>query len=252
MAEPSTAPPLWAKHLYTTELAPCPYLPGRMERRLVALCEPGDPQEMVDLLTAAGFRRSQHALYKPVCPSCTACVPVRIVVAGWRPGRSERRNLRRNADLVVSEVPRRATTEQYELFHRYLSARHDDGGMAAMGFDAYAEMVEVGLPGTMLVELRDASARLVGVSLTDRVATGLSGVYKFFAPEEQRRSLGTFIILWHVRRAAELGLPYVYLGYWIADCRKMAYKDRFAPLERLAGDRWIALASAGSAEQEPR
>jgi arginine-tRNA-protein transferase len=113
-------------------------------------------------------------------------------------------------------------------------------------------MVEVGLPGTMLVELRDASARLVGVSLTDRVATGLSGVYKFFAPEEQRRSLGTFIILWHVRRAAELGLPYVYLGYWIADCRKMAYKDRFAPLERLAGDRWIALASAGSAEQEPR
>jgi arginine-tRNA-protein transferase len=243
MAEPLPPPAGWSKHLYSTEQAPCPYLPGRRERRLVALVEPGDPAAMIDLLTAAGFRRSQHALYKPACPDCRACVPVRIAVAGWRPSRAERRVLKRNADLMAAERPPRATAEQYALFHRYLLARHDDGGMAQMGPASYEEMVETALPGSMLVELRAPGGRLVGVSLTDRVASGLSGVYKFFAPEEGRRSLGTYIILWHVLRARELGLPYVYLGYWIKDCRKMAYKARFAPLERLDGAEWRPMAA---------
>jgi arginine-tRNA-protein transferase len=198
---------------------------------------------MADLLTAAGFRRSQHALYKPACPGCRACVPVRIAVAGWGPSRAERRVLKRNADLVAEERPTRATAEQFALFHRYLMARHDDGGMARMGLESYEEMVETALPGSFLVELRDRTGRLVGVSLTDRVASGLSGVYKFYAPEEERRSLGTFIILWHVRRARALGLPFVYLGYWIRDCRKMAYKARFAPLERLDGAEWRPFAA---------
>ncbi|MFO1069811.1 MAG: arginyltransferase [Geminicoccaceae bacterium] len=247
MAE-SSAPPRWTKHLYSSELAPCPYLPDRQERRLVALVEAGDPPGLVDVLTAAGFRRSQQALYKPACPGCSACVPVRIVVAGFSPSRSERKLLKRNADLVVEERPARATVEQFDLFHRYLSARHEDGGMARMGFESYAEMVESGVYGTLLAEIRDGSGRLVAVSLTDRVASGLSGVYKFFEPAEERRSLGTYVILWHVRRAAELALPYVYLGYWIRDCRKMAYKVRFAPLEALEGSVWRPLASA---EQEP-
>jgi arginine-tRNA-protein transferase len=235
----------WTKHLYGTELAPCPYLPGRRERRLVAMVEPDDPQAMVDLLTAAGFRRSQQALYKPACPDCRACVPVRIVVAGFRPGRAERRIRKRNADLVAEEGPPRATAEQFALFHRYLVARHQDGGMAQMGLSSYVEMVETALACTRLVEFRDSSGRLLGVSLTDRVASGLSGVYKFYAPEETRRSLGTFIILWHVARAQELGLPYVYLGYWIEHCRKMAYKARFSPLERLDGAVWRVMAADG-------
>jgi arginine-tRNA-protein transferase len=231
----------WGKHFYSTELAPCPYLPGRQERRLVALVEPDDPPALVDLLSEAGFRRSQQALYKPACPGCRACVPVRIVVAGFAPGRTDRKLLKRNADIVATEHPALATTEQFELFRRYLQARHDDGGMALMERDAYTDMVESGIHGTSLVEFRDGLGRLVGVSLTDRIGSGLSGVYKFFNPEDAHRSLGTFIILWHVRRAAELGLPYVYLGYWIRDCRKMAYKARFMPLEALDGAEWRPL-----------
>jgi arginyl-tRNA--protein-N-Asp/Glu arginylyltransferase len=242
MADPTAPAGRWRKHLYTTELSPCPYLPGRFERRLVALSEPGEPAGIVDLLTEAGFRRSQQALYKPACPDCRACVPVRIVLRDWRPSRSERKVLHRNADLTATEAQPRATEEQYELFRRYLATRHDDGGMASMSYAAYVEMIELGVAGTVLVEFRDAAGELVGVTLTDRVASGLSGVYKFFAPEQPRRSLGTFIILWHVRRALELGLAYVYLGYWIGDCRKMSYKARFAPLERLDDSEWRPMA----------
>lgn len=241
MAEAEPSPESWSKHLYSTELAPCPYLPDRQERRLVALVEPGDPPALVDLLSEAGFRRSQQALYKPACTGCRACVPVRIVVDGFVPRRTDRKVLNRNADVFANECPPVATAEQFELFKRYLAARHDDGGMAAMARDAYDDMVESGVHGTTVVEFRDATGGLVGVSLTDRIATGLSGVYKFFEPELERRSLGTFIILWHIRRAAELGLPYVYLGYWVRDCRKMTYKSRFTPLEALVGPEWRPL-----------
>ena len=241
MADAQPTQPSWGKHFYSTELSPCPYLPERQERRLVALVEQGDPPALVDLLSEAGFRRSQQALYKPACPGCSACVPVRIVVSGFEPGRGERELLKRNADIVAVGGPARAPGEQFGLFRRYLAARHDDGGMVTMDREAYDDMVESGVHGTMLVEFRDAAGRLVGVSLTDRIATGLSGVYKFFEPELERRSLGTFIILWHIARAAELGLPYVYLGYWIRDCRKMAYKARFMPLEALRGAEWRPL-----------
>lgn len=246
MADVQPSQASWGKHFYSTEVSSCPYLPDRQERRLVALVEPGDPPALVDLLTEAGFRRSQQALYKPACPGCTACVPVRIVVSDFAPGRTDRKLLKRNADIVAAERSPLATAEQFDLFRRYLAARHDDGGMATMDREAYDDMVESGVHGTMLVEFRDGTGRLVGVSLTDRIATGLSGVYKFFEPGMERRSLGTFIILWHVRRAAELGLPYVYLGYWIRDCRKMAYKARFMPLEALRGAEWRPLGPAGA------
>ena len=183
-------------------------------------------------------------MIEPACPGCRACVPVRIVADRFTPGRTERKVLNRNADLVAEERPAAATGEQFELFKRYLEARHDDGGMALMERDAYDDMVGSGVYGTMLVEFRQPTGRLVGVSLTDRIATGLSGVYKFFEPEMERHSLGTFIILWHVRRAVELGLPYVYLGYWVRDCRKMAYKARFTPLEMLDGAEWRPLVPA--------
>lgn len=225
---------------YTTDLAPCPYLPHRQERRLVALAEADRGDARLDLLTEGGFRRSQGFLYKPVCPGCTACVPVRIVVDGFTPGRSFRRVLSRNRDLCWVETQNQSTDEQFALFQRYLRRRHQDGGMVRMDREAYREMVEVAPASSRLVEFRDSGGTLVGVSLTDRLRSGLSGVYKFFAPELEQNSLGTFIILWHIERARELGLPYVYLGYWIAQSRKMAYKVRFAPLERLDGAIWRA------------
>lgn len=235
---------------YTTDLAPCPYLAGRQERRLVALADAGGEGGRLDLLTEAGFRRSQGFLYKPVCPGCRACVPVRIDVARFAPGRSFRRVLRRNAELRWRELPPRTTDEQFALFHRYLRHRHGDGGMARMDREAYREMVEAAPAATRLVEFRDSCGALVGVSLTDRLRSGLSGVYKFYEPALEPRSLGTFIILWHVERARELGLPYVYLGYWIAQSRKMAYKTRFAPLEHLEGAAWRPLAGATPGAQE--
>lgn len=243
---PADTPPRLHR-FYTTDLAPCPYLPDRRERRLVALVEARGAADdgRLDLLTEAGFRRSQGFLYKPACPGCRACVPVRIVVERFRPGRSLRRVLKRNADLAWAEAPAATTDEQFALFRRYLRHRHHDGGMVRMDRDAYREMVEVAPDSTRLVEFRDAAGVLVGVSLTDRLRSGLSGVYKFFAPELEPRSLGSFIILWHVERARNLGLPYVYLGYWIAQSRKMAYKVRFTPLERLDGPGWAPLESDG-------
>lgn len=235
---------------YSTDLAPCPYLPGRKERRLVALVDVEPGLERFDLLTETGFRRSQGFLYKPVCPGCQACVPVRIVVERFRPSRSFRKILRRAAHLSWSERPPVSTDEQFELFHRYLLHRHADGGMVRMDRDAYREMVEISPPSTSVVEFRDPAGQLVGVSLTDRVRSGLSGVYKFFAPELETLSPGTFIILWHVERARALGLPYVYLGYWIRECQKMSYKTRFAPLERLDGAVWRPLVGADEPADE--
>ncbi len=233
------------RRFYATELSPCPYRPGRLERRLVTVLDPLDEAGSLDQLTAAGFRRSQRFLYKPVCPGCRACVPTRIDAARFVPGRTFRKILKRNADLRASERPARATDEQFHLFRRYIRARHGDGGMAEMGWRDYVDMVEEASPATRLVELRAADGRLLAVSLTDYLASGLSGVYKFFEPDEPQRSLGTFVILWHVGRARELGLPYVYLGYWIADCRKMAYKRRFPALEGLCGGQWRPLPEPG-------
>lgn len=210
---------------------------------------PGRGDARLDLLTEAGFRRSQGFLYKPACPDCQACVPVRIEVARFAPGRSFRRIVKRNADLAWAELPPRSTDEQFALFQRYLRHRHQDGGMVRMDRDAYREMVEVAPASTRVVEFRAPDGTLVGVSLTDRLRSGLSGVYKFFAPELEPRSLGTFIILWHVERARALRLPYVYLGYWIAQSRKMAYKVRFAPLERLEGAGWLPLRPEDGAGQ---
>ncbi len=227
--------------LYRTHTAPCPYLPGREEARVVAILDELAP-ESFDLLTAAGFRRTQRYLYRPDCPGCNACVPVRIPVADFRWTRGFRKVWHRNAGLRAVERPPVATAEQYDLFSRYLASRHAGGGMAGMTFEDYREMVEEAAPGTMLVEFREPDGTLFGATLTDRVESGLSGVYKFFEPGAERRSPGTFIVLWHVVRAGQLGLPYVYLGYWIAGCRKMAYKSRFRPLERLEGARWVAFA----------
>jgi arginine-tRNA-protein transferase len=240
------------QQFFSTELAPCPYLSGRAERRLVTSLDRADADRGHERLMQTGFRRAQRFAYRPACPGCRACVPVRIPVARFSLSRGWRRILRRNADLVARERPLLATEEQFALFSRYLAGRHAAGGMAAMSWADYRAMIDDSPVAGLVAEWRRADGSLIAVSLTDRCASGLSGVYKFFDPDEGRRSLGSLIVLWHVERARELQLPYVYLGYWIAGSAKMAYKARFQPLEQLTPDGWQALPDAlGLAAAEP-
>jgi leucyl-tRNA---protein transferase len=240
------------RQFYTTGAAPCPYLDGRVERRVYTLLR-RHPQERetFDRLSEAGFRRSQNLMYRPACPGCDACVPVRIPVALFQPSRHERRVLNRNADLTVREAPAVPTTEHWELFHRYLDARHGDGGMAGMTRVDFETMIGDWTVSTMLLEGRDPEGRLVAVSLTDRLASGYSGVYKFFEPDQPRRSLGTWMILQLIEKARQDGLDHVYLGYWIAGSAKMDYKARFRPMERLTAEGWVAMKDPATVEPAP-
>ena len=226
--------------MVTSEL-PCPYLPGRFERKLVTELTGAGAQEHYELLSRAGFRRSHSIAYRPACTGCSACVPVRIVVADFRPGASMARVRRRNGDLTLSITVPRATREQYGLFGRYLDQRHGDGEMAGMDFRDYRAMVEDTAVDTRMLELRDASDTLVAACLADWSADGVSAVYSFFAPEEPRRSLGTDTILRLVDAARADRLPFVYLGYWIQNSRKMGYKSRFRPLEAFGSQGWQLL-----------
>jgi arginine-tRNA-protein transferase len=226
---------------YTTAPLPCPYLAGRTERKIVTELSGADAEAMHDRLSRAGFRRSHNIAYSPVCPGCSACIPIRIRVAGFEPNRAQRKLEKLNADISGFEMPARATAEQFALFQRYQRARHGEGDMAAMGFYDYRAMVEDTPITTGVVEFRTAEDRLLGACLTDWLGDGLSAVYSFFSPDETRRSLGTLAILWLVARAKALGLPYVYLGYWVPESRKMAYKARFRPSEVLHGGVWRPL-----------
>ena len=230
---------------YTTAPLPCPYLSGRTERKIVTELSGADAEPLHDRLSRAGFRRSHNIAYSPVCPGCRACIPIRIVAGAFQPDRTQRRIARYNADVMAYEMPARATAEQFALFQRYQLQRHGEGDMAAMGFYDYRAMVEDTPITTGVVEFRDARGRLLGACLTDWLSDGLSAVYSFFAPEEPRRSLGTYAILWLISRARGLGLPYVYLGYWVPQSPKMAYKARFKPSETLAGGVWRVLPEDG-------
>ena len=232
---------------YTTAPLPCPYLAGRTERKIVTELSGPEAETLHDRLSRAGFRRSHNIAYSPVCPGCQACIPIRIVASAFQPDRTQRRIARGNADLSATEMPARATAEQFALFHRYQKARHADGDMAAMGFYDYRAMVEDTPITSFVVEFRDPADRLLAACLTDRLVDGLSAVYSFYEPGFERRSLGTQAVLWLVDRARALGLPYVYLGYWVPESRKMSYKARFRPSEVLAGGTWRVL---GEAEAE--
>jgi arginine-tRNA-protein transferase len=221
---------------------PCPYLPGRVERKLFTRLSTPHASEVNSTLSRAGFRRSHDIVYRPVCPGCSACVPVRIPVADFRPGRSMRKILKANADLSVAEVPAIATHEQFRLFHAYQSSRHGDSDMARMSLGDYSAMVDEGRAETCLFEVRDLRDTLVGAILTDRLRDGLSAVYSFYDADQEKRSLGTFMILSLVAQALAEGIPYVYLGYWIRNSRKMAYKARFQPLEALGSEGWFRMA----------
>jgi arginine-tRNA-protein transferase len=226
---------------YTTAPLPCPYLPGRTERKIVTELAGAEAEALHDRLSRAGFRRSHNIAYSPVCPGCRACIPIRIVAGAFQPDRTQRKVMRANADLTAYEMPARASAEQFALFQRYQAARHGDGDMAAMGFYDYRAMVEDTPITTGVVEFRDAEGRLLGACLTDWLSDGLSAVYSFFEPDEAKRSLGTYAILWLVSRARALSLPFVYLGYWVPESRKMSYKAGFKPSETLAGGIWRVL-----------
>jgi arginyl-tRNA--protein-N-Asp/Glu arginylyltransferase len=204
--------------------------------------------ELNDLLTHGGFRRSQSIAYRPACETCRACVSVRVVAEDFRPTRSMRRILERNGDLVGEMRVAVPTSEQYAVFRSYLDARHRDGGMADMSVLDYAMMLEDSHVETRTIEYRRrgpdsaingrGTGDLLAVALTDVLGDGLSMVYSFFDSDVAARSLGTFMILDHIARARRMGLPYVYLGYWVQGSRKMDYKGRFLPQQRLTPDGW--------------
>ena len=228
---------------------PCPYIPGRMERKLVTELSPrGWPDSYSDL-SRAGFRRSHLFAYRPACRGCDACVPVRVDAARYKPSKSMRRIANRNADLTGTLRPPVSTYEQYLLFQRYLKSRHADGDMARMSYGDFRAMVEETTAHTRMAEFRDATGNLVAGCLLDLLDDGCSAVYSFFEPAEHARSLGTFMIHWAIADTAMRGQRYVYLGYWIAQSRKMAYKTRFRPLEALGPHGWRDLDDDAIAER---
>ena len=237
-------PPRRPQFFYTTAPLPCPYVPGRTERKVVTEITGPDADALHDRLSRAGFRRSHNIAYAPVCPACQACIPIRIPVRSFQPDRTLRRIARYNASVEGFEVPARATAEQFQLFQRYQRNRHGEGDMATMSFYDYRAMIEDTPIETLIVEFRDPDDRMVGACLADRLGDGLSAVYSFFLPGLEKRSLGTYTILWLIERAKSLGLPYVYLGYWVPESPKMAYKARFRPSEILLGGAWRMLTEA--------
>lgn len=233
---------------YLTAPSPCPYLPGREERKVFTHIVGRRAREINEILTQGGFRRSQTIAYRPACEGCRACISVRLLVDEFEPSANLRRVLRDNADLVGTALPNQPTSEQYGLFRRYLESRHAGGGMADMSVLDFSMMVEDSHVDTTMIEYRRrgpdtaingrGQGPLIAASLTDELPDGLSMVYSIYDPELHDRSLGTYLILDHVARAKARGMAYLYLGYWIEGSRKMAYKARFRPQERLTQTGW--------------
>ena len=228
-----------APQFYVTAPQPCPYLEGRMERKLFTALQGENAERLNDSLSQQGFRRSQNVLYRPSCAECSACLSARIDVAAFSANKGQRRTIRRNRHLDRRATSPWATEDQYELFRRYLDARHANGGMADMDVFEFAAMVEETPIRSRVVEYTDTDSRsLVAVSLTDVLQDGLSMVYSFYTPDLPSQSLGTYMILDHIDIARENGLPYVYLGYWVPGSQKMGYKAKFSGLEVYVGGEW--------------
>jgi arginine-tRNA-protein transferase len=238
-----------APQFYLTAPSPCPYLPGRVERKVFTHLVGKRAAALNDMLTQTGFRRSQTIAYRPACENCRGCVSVRVIVDDFKPSASQRRILRDNADLLGVMSPPKPTGEQYSLFRAYLDARHPDGGMADMSVLDFSMMVEDSHIDTFVTEYRKrgpdsaingrGEGPLVAACLTDRLADGLSLVYSFYDTSASNRSLGAYVILDHIERARAMGLPHVYLGYWVDGSRKMAYKGAYLPQERLGLNGWM-------------
>ena len=235
--------PVRFPRFFVTSPAPCPYLPGRSERKVFTELKGPHADELNDALGRIGFRRSQTVAYRPSCAGCNACVSVRVAAEEFRPSSTQKRNLKANSDLIVTACRPWSTAEQFELLQRYLGARHPGGGMATMDEVDFADMVEHTPVDSCVIEYREPNAdgtpgRLVGACLTDRQGDGLSMIYSFYEPTLEARSLGTYIILDNIMRVGRMGLPYVYLGYWVRSSDTMDYKARFLPQERLTSHGW--------------
>jgi arginine-tRNA-protein transferase len=229
---------------FVTNPSPCPYLPGKVERKVFTELTGRHASELNEALGRIGFRRSQSVAYRPSCIDCSACVSVRVLAAEFEASATQRKLLRRHADLEVNACKPWATEEQFDLLHKYLGARHPGGGMAAMDEGDYADMVEQSPVSSFVIEYREPTknghrGKLVGACITDQQADGLSMIYSFFlADDESRPGLGNYIIMDHILRARAAGLPYVYLGYWVKGSERMAYKTRYRPIEVLGPKGW--------------
>jgi leucyl-tRNA---protein transferase len=236
--------PVRFPRFFVTNPGPCPYLAGKTERKVFTELSGAHADELNEALGRIGFRRSQNVAYRPSCIDCKSCVSVRVLTDEFRPNATQRRILKRNADLSVSACRPWSTSEQYDLLRRYLSQRHPSGGMAGMDDMDYADMVEQSPVRSHVVEYRTPGrygrlGELVGACLTDQQGDGLSMIYSFYDAEaEGRPGLGNYIIMDHILRAKAAGLPYVYLGYWVEGAARMQYKIRYRPMERLGPDGW--------------
>ncbi len=221
-----------------TRPLPCPYIKGQVERKVVTDLSTPNAMELYEDLSRAGFRRSHSLAYRPACPNCNACIPVRIRVKDFNWSRSFRRIMKRNIDVTARDIVGSATEEQYILFTRYQKSRHTHSDMASMKFVDFKAMIEDSPIDTRVIEFRNKEEDLIGAMLVDRQLDALSAVYSLFDPDLSDRSLGTYMILWLIDKAIKNKASYVYLGYWIEESRKMAYKKRFRPLEGLTSDGW--------------
>jgi leucyl-tRNA---protein transferase len=228
---------------FITAPSACPYLAGQMERKVFTHLLGNDARALNSQLSHGGFRRSQNIAYRPACDSCNACTSVRVPVEGFMWTKSFRRVLLKNRDLTASVVKPTATSEHYDLFREYIDTRHSDGGMADMSVLDFAAMIDETVVDSRLIEYRyerahENGGELVATVLMDVLQDGLSLIYSFFDPSEEARSLGTFVVLDGILRAKKLGLPFVYIGYLVPGAKKMEYKARFMPQERLGGKGW--------------
>jgi len=227
-----------AIHFYATAPYACSYLPAREARSQVAIPAEAIDRHVYSQLIQLGFRRSGLYTYRPYCDQCQACVPVRIPVARFEPSRSQRRAWRKHQDLKARLLSLKYNPEHFELYSRYQAARHMGGGMSDDDPVQYSDFILKSGVESWLAEFRQGDV-LKMVSLIDRLDDGLSAVYTFYETEDQQASYGNFNVLWQVDLARRLGLNYVYLGYWIGESRKMAYKSSFQPLEKLQMGRWV-------------
>ncbi|MDA8586584.1 arginyltransferase [Rhodobacteraceae bacterium] len=243
-----------APQFYVTAPQPCPYLDGRMERKLFTSLQGDHTEQLNNSLSKQGFRRSQNVLYRPSCAECSACYSARIRVADFKLSRGQKRTVKKNAELKREATSPWATEEQYALFRSYLDSRHADGGMADMDIFEFAAMIEETPIRSRVVEYatrKDGEKHLAAVSLTDVLDDGLSMVYSFYDPALVGFSLGTYVILDHVNIARDAGLPYVYLGYWVPNSDKMNYKANFSAVEVYSAGEWKPLTDPADFDTKP-